>query len=407
MTEHFILAAQLSTGHSPSHKLTENRVLPILDYALDVVPLDILILGWEEIPELYQTLTAKETRRTDQVFLWYPLLSDYPGLTSNCLVVNYKGVVSQGWGEFVAGGEINETFRFACPNNPDALETTLSYLERVLTTYYFDGVFLDKFRFPSPANGLQEMLGCFCKHCDQAAGKWGLDLDQVRSVLEHPQRTVGSASPKTDFPGAQWLEELLAGHSVLQEFVRFRCDSVTRVTASVRVLTDRLGKKLALDVFSPGLAPLVGQDYATLRQYAEWVKPMIYRFAKGPAGLCLELPQLANDLARFIGCGLDDILKWTHQHVPSLVGTDFERINSEGVPLDLIADETQKAVELMSPASVYLGLETVSMPGIIDITPENVREIVCLGQAVGIAGVALSWDILHTPVENLQPLTRL
>ncbi len=207
----------------------------------------------------------------------------------------------------MAGGEINETFRFACPNNPDALETTLPYLERMLTTYNFDGVFLDKFRFPSPANGLQETLTCFCRHCYQAASQRGLDLAQVKSVLEQPQKSMVVASSKAVFPGARWLEELLASHPVLQEFVRFRCDSITRVTARVRAMTARLGKKLALDVFSPGLAPLVGQDYVALKPYAEWVKPMIYRFAKGPVGLCLELPQLAKDMAQFLGCGRDDV----------------------------------------------------------------------------------------------------
>lgn len=402
MAESFVLAAQLSTGHSAPGALGKDRVLHVLQQALDVAPLDILVIGWEEIPDLYQTLTAKETRCTDEAYLWYPLLSDYPGLKPDHLVLNYKGVASQGWGDFAAGGEISETFRFACPNNPDVQETTLSHLERLLTTYDFDGVFLDKFRFPSPANGLEEMLSCFCKYCHRAASKQGLDLTRVREAIENLNKP--DVTHNTVLPGAQWLADLLADRPALQKFIRFRSDSITRLVAAVHALTDRLGKKLALDVFSPGLAPLVGQDYSSLARYGVWVKPMIYRFAKGPAGLRLELPALAVALGQFLGYDSGEVLSWIQRRASGLADTDFKRIDSKGAPLSLIAGEARRAVELMSPTPVYLGLETVSMPGVIHITPDHVKEIIGVGRAAGVAGVVLSWDLIHTPIENLRPL---
>lgn len=403
MAESFVLAAQLSTSHSAPEALGKDRVLYVLQQALDVAPLDILILGWEEFPGLYQTLTAKETRRTDEVYLWYPLLSDYPGLKPNHLVLNYKGASSQGWSGFVAGGEMTETFRFACPNTPDVQETTLSHLERLLTAYNFDGVFLDKFRFPSPANGLEEMFSCFCKHCYQAASTQGLDLTEVREAIENLAQPDNLAHNAV-LPGAQWLEDLLTDRPTLQKFLCFRSDSITRLVDSVHTLTNRLGKKLALDVFSPGLAPLVGQDYASIAPYGAWVKPMIYRFAKGPAGLRLELPTLADDLEQFLGYDSDGALSWIQQRVPGLADTDFERIDREGVPLSLIANEARQAVELMAPTPIYLGLETVSVPGVIDITPDKVKEVIDVGHTAHVAGVVLSWDLMHTPVENLRPL---
>ena len=404
MAESFVLAAQLSTGHSTPDALGKDRVLHVLQQALDVAPLDILIIGWEEIPDLYQTLTAQKTRHTDEAYLWYPLLSDYPGLKPDHLVLTYRGASSQGWGDFAAGGEISETFRFACPNNPDVQQTTLFHLERLLTAYNFDGVFLDKFRFPSPANGLEEMLSCFCKHCYQAASKQGLDLTEVKEAIENLAKPDGLTTHNAVLPGAQWLEDLLADRPTLQKFIRFRADSITKLVASVHTLTNRLGKKLALDVFSPGLAPLVGQDYASIARYGVWAKPMIYRFAKGPAGLRLELPTLAGDLKQFLGYDSGRVLSWIQQRVPGLADTDFKRINTQGVPLGLIADEARQAVELMAPTPIYLGLETVSMPGVISITPENVKETIGVGQAAGVAGVVLSWDLMHTPIENLRPL---
>ena len=38
-----------------------------------------------------------------------------------------------------------------------------------MTAYPFDGVFLDKIRFPSIANGLQDLFSCFCPFCAQKA----------------------------------------------------------------------------------------------------------------------------------------------------------------------------------------------------------------------------------------------
>jgi hypothetical protein len=258
MKQPFTLTAQLSTGHSLPKNLTPDKVLPALQKALDIVPLDILIVGWEEIPSLYHALIDREKRCVDQIFLWYPMLSDYPGMKPDHLVIDYKGQPSQGWGNFVASGEMSETFRFSCPNNPEVLETSLSNLEHLLLAYDFDGVLLDKIRFPSPANGLSEVFTCFCPHCRNAAKNWGLDLDEVIQRLLGVNKNDFHDRNHQSFSGAPWIDNLLINDSLIKEFIRFKCDSISKVVAQIDILTRKLGKKLALDIFSPGLAPLVG-----------------------------------------------------------------------------------------------------------------------------------------------------
>lgn len=80
--------------------------------------------------------------------------------------------------------------------------------------------------------------------------------------------------------------------------------------------------------------------------------------------------------------------------------------NEGEISLELIVEETRRAVEQMAPAAVYLGVETVSMPGVIEVTPGQVKEAVGAAKMAGAAGVVLSWDLLHTPLENLRPLAR-
>jgi hypothetical protein len=56
---------------------------------------------------------------------------------------------------------------------------------------------------------------------------------------------------------------------------------------------------------------------------------------------------------------------------------------------------------------VYLGLETVSIKGLMEVTPQNVEAILEIGSEAGVQGYVLSWDVLHTPIENVRPLRSL
>jgi hypothetical protein len=402
----FVVASQLRIEQPRSGSIDVAGVLRVAYDATKVAPLDILIVGGDEVPRLYQALTSRSTRFTSQVFLWYPTLSDYPGMEPDHLVVNHQGVPCQGWG--AAEGEVGETFKFACPNNPAAQAATLQALEHLLTTYDFDGVFLDKIRFPSPANGFDQVLSCFCPHCRRTASEQGLDLDEVQEALH----SLSARRAHTDAegsipipPGAPWLDDLLADQPLLRRFIRFRADSITRLVEDIHRLTKRLGKQISLDLFSPGLAPLVGQDYTALAPYGVWGKPMIYRYSKGPAGLRGEVPSLADGLQSFLGYDPDQALSWLQERVSAMAGTTFQQIDADGPPVSLIADETRRAVELMGDVPVYLGVEAVSIPEFnISITPGHVRDMVAVAHDTGAGGVVLSWDLMHTPLDNLRAL---
>lgn len=401
MDDGLSFVAQVSTGHTPLDRLHVERVLAVLEAARGILPLRALVVGWVEAPGIYHALIDAAGEETE-VYLWYPLLSDYPGMADDHLVVNLAGERSRGWGEFVAGGEIQETFRFACPNRPEVQEISLFHLERLLTTYDFDGVFLDKFRFPSPANGLEEMLSCFCPDCYRAAASWGLDLDEVKACWRGVERGEGVIGEERGDGG--WLDRLLAGLPELERFVRFRCAVIARLVERVYALVEGVGKRLALDIFTPGLASLVGQDYKALREYSVWMKPMIYRLARGPAGLRLEVPALVRDVARWLGKDVGAVWRWVEEQEPSLAGVSLDQVEREGVPLSLVAAEMRRAVELADPVPVYVGVETVSIPGVLQSDPDGIKAVAQVALESGVGGLVLSWDLLHTPLENLRAL---
>ncbi len=404
----FVFAAQMNGNRAMVDRLGLDGVMGVVQRAAETAELDILIAGGDEIPELYAALTRREKRPAAQVFLWYNVLADNPGLKPDCGIVNYRGVPSLGWRVAEAGDEVGETFTFACPNHPGAGEAVMTRLERLLKEYLFDGVFLDKFRFPSPANGLQEVLSCFCPYCRSAAASAGLDLGEVQAWLSHlgaRSNTSGPVVARSSSSG--WLERLVGGLSdqeraMVSGALRFRAQAVTRLVEEIRTLTHKYGRQVALDLFSPGLAYLVGQDYAALAKQAAWVKPMSYRYANGPAGLRLEIPQLARGLEELLHLAPGQTEGWLKANVPEMAGSTIAEIEREGAPSALISAETRRAVEMAGTTPVYMGVEAVSIPAFnIHITPDHIRQMLSIAHEAGARGVVLSWDLLYMPGENL------
>jgi hypothetical protein len=403
MSEKWIIGAQVSTSHSRRDAFSLDTVVEVVDRTRSVIGLDILVVGAREAPEIFHGL-CRPGCGVNEVFLWYNVLSDIDGMEDSDLVVNWRGERSGGWGGWAEkGAEVNETFRFVCPNNPVARAKSLGRLRDLLTRYAFTGAFLDKVRFPSPANGLEEVASCFCDHCRGAAKAINLDLDDVARVFDDRALVIGATqSSGKDEP--HWLTELAAANPLLDRFLRFRMDSITNLVAEAHAVIFGLGRRVGADLFSPGLAPLVGQDYRALARYCDWIKPMTYRVAEGPAGLRLEIPALVEGISRMFGVGEARISAWAAQHVAGFDGNTLEMTRDHAVPLPVITAEIASAMKSAHPVPVYFGLELVRHPGVVDITPELVVEMVQAGRQANAAGLVISWDLLHAPMDGIRTL---
>lgn len=399
-----VIAGQLSTVHSSEDVLQVERVAAYLELLSSAVALDILIIGWNEKPALFDYLTHPTSRKSSQVYLWYPFLSDYPSMTPNHLVVNLDGQKSQGWTGY-AGTGIQESFQQACPNNPLAVASSLGQLERLVNRYNFDGVFIDKIRYPSPANGFTELFTCFCPYCIAQAAQSDLDLLEVKIYLQHRNNLKNLLQEEADSQENSWMEQL-AVLPILYKFINFRMASINRVLMEIHSLLQKAGKNLALDVFSPSLAPLVGQDFEFMARLAAWVKPMIYRFGHGPSSLRSEIPALIHGLSDYLGLETAAVTRSIARRINGLQNIPLEELEKIA-PLSLIQAETDLAVRQLTGTQVYLGLETVFLPQKMEINPQNIEEILKIGSKSNVNGFVLSWDLLHTPLQNLLPLKKL
>jgi hypothetical protein len=406
MSKAWIICAQLSTTHSSPDRLDVDQVLSVIERVKSALGLDILIVGAREVPEIFRLVTDPRGRPARQIFLWYNVLSDIPAMEDSDLVVNWRGQRSRGWGGWAEKrAEVAETFRFACPNNPVAQAKTLTRLRELLSRYPFDGVFLDKIRFPSPANGLEEVVSCFCDHCRRAAAAIGLDLGEVARIFERGLSAFETPRPwGRQMERASWLAILAGDGSLLSRFLRFRSDSIERLVAQAHAEASRFGRRLSIDLFSPGLAPLVGQDYGSLAKYCDWVKPMTYRVAQGPAGLRLEIPALVEGATRMLGLSEASILAWASRHLPGFEADTLRLTREHAVPMPVIAPEIAHAVRLAYPVPVLFGLELVCHPGVVEITPEQVIDMVRAGREANADGAILSWDLMHAPMDGVRAL---
>jgi len=405
MSKSWVVGAQLSTSHSPRRLLTLDRAMDAIDRVTSSLELDLLIVGAEEIPELFQSLTDRETRPAYEVFLWSNLLSDIPDMLPSDLVINWRGELSRGWAGWAEQeAEVRETFRFACPNNPQARRKTLARMGELLAQYPFDGVFLDKMRFPSPANGMDEVASCFCSHCRSAAARAGLDLQAVVELFERGDFAAEWVQPGIGNGARSSIDAFLSPGSLLARFVRFRCESITGLVRAAYEEASRHGRKVALDLFVPGMAPIVGQDYPTLAEYCAWAKPMSYRTAQGPASLRLEIASLADGLSKMLGLPQAKLAAWCSRHLHGFSRDSITAMKEQPVSLQIVTPQIAAAVQLMAPVPVYFGLELVRHPGVIDITPTLVNDMVAAGRAANAAGAIISWDIMHAPQDGIQAL---
>jgi len=86
-------------------------------------------------------------------------------------------------GARIADSMSRDEFTFVCPNRADAREAVFRHLEDALSAGFFQGVFLDRIRFPSPAADPARAPACLCDDCARAAKSAGVDWKRVRARI--------------------------------------------------------------------------------------------------------------------------------------------------------------------------------------------------------------------------------
>lgn len=367
-----------------------------LRQAFTRLPITRLLLAWN-LPEALESACAEEAARHGARLLrWQPLLSG-----DGVFEPRPAWQVIGPNGERVRGYLDDDEFTFVCPNHPEARQAILAYVDDLLSNPRYQGLFLDRIRFPSPTASLSTDLGCFCEHCARLAAQEGLDLESVRKELQ-----TLLASPD----GTRSLLGLLLSDSSrftrdpgldrLSSWLDFRSGCVTRLVAEAAKRVHARGGEVGLDCFSPGLTRIVGQDLPALEQHAEWTKVMTYAHTLGPAGLPFEFLALARWLVETWGISDEQAMCWLAEASGLSLPPSCAALESDGVSSRVIEAETSRGRSLIRK-TLLSGVALVEVAGINRVESQEVAAEISAYRRGGADGLVISWDLWEMPLERL------
>lgn len=379
-----------TAGISPTEARTRLRA------AFERLPLAMVLLGWDLDPRLVDACAQECARHACDLYLWLPLLSAHGSLPTDpdMRVVGLRGAP-------VAGLDGKPEFTFLCPNQGATRARVLQGLDHALSGGQYQGVFLDRIRFPSPASDMLGQLACFCDACEAVASEGDLDLVAVRDDLTRRLRgREGRHAAISALLAWSCATDADRETRLLRQMLEFRQRSITGFVREIAETSHLKGLKVGLDCFSPTLAPMVGQDIAALAECADWIKVMTYARALAPASIPYEVMGLADML---ISAG-DETEQEALELLAAATGWPLPRSRLElrqgRLPASILTEELRRG-RAATQHRLLAGIELVEMPQVAELSPRQIRidaQAVRLGRP---DGVVLCWDLWHIPADRL------
>ncbi len=376
--------------------LGEKAVVERLRAAHQRLPFTHLLVGWHVPPALLEGCRLEARRLGIRFLRWQPLLAGDASL-----------VISPAWRAVTLAARHGEGFEqrtgfdFICPNHPEVQQALFQHILDLLHQELYDGFFLDRLRFSSPSSSPLKELGCFCEHCIRKAAVAGLDLDRTRALIL--ERTLYDKGRIT------LVQALLGGKAgfddpqlgdILVPFLRFREQYVLDFLSVISHPLADAHMEVGLDCFSPALAKMVGQDLASLGHFAGWIKLMTYAHTFAPAGIPYELAGLYDYLVSTTSLEQADALSVLEAATGVPLPPTREGLVRDGISSPALAHEVERGMELCR-LPVLAGLELVDLAGVTHLNPAQLESDLRAIQQVSPAGLSLSWDLRHIPLERL------
>jgi hypothetical protein len=377
--------------------LDTGTVVRKLRDAYQQLPFSHLLIGWN-LPRRLLEACRLEAESLDMRFLrWHPLLTGDAVFEprSEWQVIGVDGAKVMGFRNL-------PEFTFVCPNHPQVQEVTLNRISELVSEGVYQGFFLDRIRFPSPAADPFGHLGCFCEHCIRKAAGLGLDLVQVRRRIAQLRQTEqGCVGLVQSLLG---VKETLLDESTTQmvgAFLDFRQQSVTDFVTLVCNLLQEGGMEIGLDCFSPGLMRMVGQDLSSLSRLVDWVKVMTYLHTVGPAGLPFELLGILDHLLATTRLPVSRVLTLIGNALGLPLPESRQDLVNIGLPSRALQVELRRGLEYCH-APLLVGIELVELEGVANPFPEQIKADLAEIKATNVGGIAISWDLWHIPLTRLE-----
>lgn len=377
-------------------KLDEHSVIKRLRAAYERLPFSHLLIGWHLPPRLLELCRVEADRLGIRFLRWHPLLTG-DGVFQPRLDWRVVGATGQAIGAI----DDRPEFTFVCPNHPQVQEAVSTQLQQLIRQGLYQGFFLDRVRFPSPTTDPVGHLGCFCEHCRRKAAGFGLDLEQTQAViLEHTRQEAGNITLVQTLLGVMTECPDEALNTSLLPYLEFRKRSVTDFVATIAAMLNAANLEIGLDCFSPSLTHMVGQHLKALGAHVHWIKLMTYAHTFAPAGLPYELSHLLDYLVTTTRLKPPEVLTMMSASLGLPLPDTQESLVKDGLSPAALLSEVRDGIE-MCKLPVLAGVELMDLEGTSQSRqPQLTADLEAL-RGAGAAGLALSWDLLHMPLDWL------
>ena len=362
------------SGNAVHYDEVEKKLLSVLP----ILPVRKVIMGWAPDKAIYARTAEFLAKKNIDFFLWFPVFSETGAFRQLDPLVDLYGAPLEN-----VRSQTAEDFSFCCPNNPQNIERILDIFESEFTSICFSGVFLDKIRYPSFAQGQQSVFSCFCPHCLKEYKTKKFEALHLKNVLSRP---ASSPLGITSYPGNG---EYAFSENDVSRFFSLKAGFIFQSMRQICAFFRERGLKIGFDVFAPYLSPFVGQNLPVLSSLCDFIKPMMYRITHAPAGLPFEMEALLRQT------GSVDSAK--RQFFYDVLGFDPGKKDFD---LDFAVKELS-ALSSSSACPVYAGVEINRKKDLAEVYPDYIEETILAYARTGIQGFVLSWDLLSMPAENL------
>jgi len=356
---------------------------------------------------IYEDLIKMCREYEIDIYLWFPVLADIQDceVKKDESLTNYKN--ERGYGQIGRWGKLGsgeEKFLFICPNNKDKMDDVFSLFKNLLNKFDFDGVFLDRIRYPSFVNGFESLFTCFCCFCKENFNDiYDFSLDSFRSAIKDFFDNLKKLNWKelSRWEGLESFWNL----ADLSKFIEFKNMNIYSIVRRFSDYAKSKNLKVGLDLYSVTLAPFVSQGYELLSRCCDWIKPMIYCHALGPAGIPLEVSCLIKALG--ILCpklNENNIIYFLNRTFENHLPENVYQILEKGIEEEFVSVELKKIekLRLSEDVRVYPGIEAVKIPQFSINIDKKILENYLSQIKKKVSGVVASWNLLYVPDYNLE-----
>ena len=395
MAQNRQIFAQLSIGKQELSRFSERDILRRITDANTRANLGAILLRPSKEKGINNAVLDHCRTLGLETYLWFPVLANaYRKPNADELIENAWGGRGHGQSGLWKGiDQGEESFLFACPRSPSYINDIENDCRRQLEQY--DGLFLDRLRYPSPANGIETLFSCFCPRClehNPEASYW-------RENAKHFRRFIEKA-PHDTLPYWPEFINLLKQHG-FDDFLQERKHNLMDLARRFTRLAVSHNKKIAFDLITPTLSIFVGQDYQSLGELADWLKPVIYCRAHEPTSLSLELASLVRGFSQWSDYRFMEktVLSYYREslNMPE-IPTSLEELEKNGLAISAAQREytLSKQTRMTFP-----GFESMCHPEYdLKMTQDDIAKYV---DAFADASTLIpSWNILYIPDSYLE-----